>query len=118
MMRLTFRLQARPRSRFCLHLYIIGSACLSRAVRDMRVFTFRSFVPLFLKVYIALVPLFVAILLNLDGYSLMSAVLNGSVLASAFLWASIYIFKILKPSYPNLVFAALGLAWYILCGVV
>ena len=29
---LTFRLQARPGSRFCLQLYIMGPACLSRAV--------------------------------------------------------------------------------------
>src|SRR4051794_36938151 len=30
--RLTLQLQARPGSRFCLHLHIIGPACLSRAV--------------------------------------------------------------------------------------
>jgi len=31
---LTFRLQARPGSRFCLQLYIMGPACLSRAVSN------------------------------------------------------------------------------------
>ena len=31
----TFRLQARPRSRLCLHVYTKGSACLSRPVRKI-----------------------------------------------------------------------------------